>query len=118
MKLTSLTLVATLSLGTAAWAQSPPPSGDADKGKKIFAAVGCYQCHGYVGQGSSTAGGVRIAPTPIAYAAFTKYLREPTGEMPPYGPKILPDQQIADIYAYLQSVPRPPARNTITLLND
>jgi ubiquinol-cytochrome c reductase cytochrome c subunit len=117
MKLTSLTIIATLSLGAAAWAQSAP-SGNAENGKKLFAADGCYQCHGYVGQGSATAGGVRIAPTPIAFAAFSAYLRQPTGEMPPYGPKILSDAQLTDIYAYLQSIPRPPARNTITLLND
>src|ERR1041385_5912394 len=112
MKLALLAFAVTLSFAAAAGAQTAP-SGNAENGRKLFAADGCYQCHGYVGQGSVTAGGVRIAPTPIAYAAFEKYLRAPTGEMPPYGPKILPDQQLADIYAYLQSIPRPPARNTI-----
>ena len=94
------------------------PKGDASAGKKIFAAVGCYQCHGYVGQGSLTAGGRRLTPDPMPYEGFAAYVREPTGEMPPYGPKILADQQIADIYAYLLALPPPPARNSVTLLND
>lgn len=99
-------------------AQEAPPKGNAETGKQAFAAVGCYQCHGYVGQGSLTAGGPRLAPQPLPYQAFAMYVRQPTGEMPPYGTKILADQQLADIYAYLQTVPPPPARNTVTLLND
>ena len=37
------------------------PSGNIENGKKLFMADGCYQCHGFVGQGS-TATGARIGP--------------------------------------------------------
>jgi hypothetical protein len=37
--------------------------------------------------------------------------------MPPYNPPVLADQEIADIHAFLRAVPRPPALNTIPLLD-
>jgi hypothetical protein len=36
--------------------------------------------------------------------------------MPPYTTKVLPDQDLADIYAFLLSVPPPPALDSIPLL--
>src|SRR5262249_9122743 len=62
------------------------PPGDAANGKKLFVSFGCYQCHGYEAQGSS-ATGPRLAPRPIAFAAFSKQLRRPSNEMPPYTTK-------------------------------
>src|SRR5438067_10753897 len=80
------------------------PKGDAANGKKIFAAYGCYQCHGYEGQGGT---GVRIAPRPLSYPAFTKYVRHPSREMPPYTEKVVKEQELADIYAFLMTIPAP-----------
>ena len=91
------------------------PAGDAENGKKLFASYGCYQCHGYVGQGG--AAGARLAPTPIPFAAFSRYVRRPTDQMPPYTAKVVSDKELGDIYAYLVSIPKPPAANTITILN-
>ncbi len=92
------------------------PSGNADAGKKLFTANGCYQCHGYVGQGG--AAGARIGRTALNLQAFTKYVRQPTGQMPPYTAKVMTDEQLADVYAYLQSIPAAPARKDIPLLNE
>jgi hypothetical protein len=39
------------------------------------------------------------------------------GEMPPYTAKVVSDQDLADIYAFLQSLPRPPDPKSIRLLN-
>src|SRR5216117_2876257 len=89
-------------------AQAPgaaAPAGDAQNGKKIFASYGCYQCHGYEAHGGP---GPRLAPRPISFAAFSKYLRQPTGEMPPYTAKVVSNKELADIYAFLQSIPQPP----------
>jgi hypothetical protein len=36
--------------------------------------------------------------------------------MPPYTTKVVTEQQAADIYAYLQSLPKPPAVENILLL--
>ena len=102
-------------LGTWAWAQNVPPAGNAQSGKKLFVSDGCYECHGYMAQGASPTG-PRLGPRPIAFAAFTKYVRQPTGQMPPYTSKVVTDAALADIYAFLQSLPTPPAADTIPLL--
>src|SRR5216110_1098006 len=90
------------------------PAGNAANGKKIFSSYGCYQCHGYSAQGGA---GARLAPRPIAFAALSKYVRRPTGQMPPYTTKVVSDQELADIYAFLLTIPQPPAANTIAILS-
>jgi mono/diheme cytochrome c family protein len=89
-------------------ASSQAPAGDTANGKKLFTTIGCYQCHGYEAQGS-TATGPRLAPRPLPFAALSKYVRRPTGQMPPYTTKVLSDTELADIYAFLMSVPAAPA---------
>ena len=84
-------------------------------GKKLYERVGCYECHGHVGQGG--AAGKRLAPHPIQYSDFAAYCRHPKAEMPPYSVKILSDADLASIYAYLQSVPDPPPVKRIPALN-
>jgi ubiquinol-cytochrome c reductase cytochrome c subunit len=96
-------------------AQTVAPAGNAQNGKKLFASDGCYQCHGYEAQGA-TATGPRLGPRPLAFAAFSKYVRQPTGQMPPYSSKIVTDAALADIYAFLQSLPAPPAVGSVELL--
>jgi hypothetical protein len=36
--------------------------------------------------------------------------------MPPYAEKFLPEKDVVDIYAFLSSVPQPPALDSIPLL--
>ena len=104
-------LAALLIVATArAQTPSPPqqaPAGDAEKGKTLFVANGCYQCHNYEGQGG--AAGARLAPSPIPFRAFVAYVRAPRGDMPPYTARVMSDQELADVYAYLRARPRPPA---------
>jgi mono/diheme cytochrome c family protein len=95
---------------------APAPRGSADNGKKLFTAKGCYECHNYTAAGGVT--GPRLAPRPIPFPAFTKAIREPRDEMVPYTTRVLTDQEVADIYAFLLTIPAPPARNTIPLLNN
>ena len=99
-----------------ALAQTPALAGDAKNGRKLFASDGCYQCHGYEAQGA-TPTGPRLGPRPIAFAAFSKYVRQPTGQMPPYTSKIVTDAALADIYAFLQSLPAPPSVDSIPALH-
>ncbi|MGB9067982.1 MAG: c-type cytochrome [Candidatus Acidiferrales bacterium] len=89
--------------------------GDAENGKKLFAAYGCYECHGRQGAGAST--GPRIGPPGITLAAILRYVRAPAGQMPPYTAKVASDQDFADIYAYLKSFPTPAPAKDIPLLN-
>ena len=91
-------------------------AGNADAGKRIFATNGCYQCHGYSGQGG--AAGARIGRTALNLAAFLRYVRQPAGQMPPYTSKVMSDEQLGDVYAFLQSLPAPTPRKDIPLLNE
>jgi ubiquinol-cytochrome c reductase cytochrome c subunit len=94
--------------------QPPAPTGDADRGKTLFVKNGCYQCHNYEGQGGTA--GARLAPNPLPFRGFVSYVRSPKGDMPPYKEKVLSEQDLADIHAYLRSRPRPPAVASIPLL--
>jgi len=116
MTKTTVTLgVAILAIAATAFGQAAAPAGNAQSGRKVFASNGCYECHGYEAQGA-TPTGPRLAPRPLAFAAFSKYVRQPTGQMPPYTAKSLPDATLADIYAFLQSLPAPKAADSIPLL--
>jgi ubiquinol-cytochrome c reductase cytochrome c subunit len=105
--------VAALS-GTILTAQSqaqPAGAGNVEKGRLGFVKVGCAQCHGREAQGSPTTG-PRLGPNGLPYAAFARYVRAPRLQMPPYTDKILPDADLADLYAFVQSRPKaatPPA---------
>jgi ubiquinol-cytochrome c reductase cytochrome c subunit len=87
----------------------------AEKGKALFVSKGCYECHGFVGQGGA---GVKIAPDPLPLAAMTAYVRNTMGNMPPYAAAVLSDQDLADIHAYLESIPKGTDYKTIPLLRD
>ncbi len=89
---------------------------DADAGREAYNRVGCYTCHGYQGQGAST--GPKLAPEPLPYAALSNFVRQSAGRMPPFTPAVLPDEDLQDIYAYLQSIPQPPDPDDIELLQD
>jgi ubiquinol-cytochrome c reductase cytochrome c subunit len=97
-------------------AAAQAPAGNAETGKKNFVTFGCYQCHGFEAQGSS-ATGPRLGPKPIAWAAFTRYVRRPTNQMPPYTEKVVSDTDLAHIYAYLQARPAPTPVANIPLLS-
>lgn len=97
-------------------AEAQASTGNAKNGKQIYASFGCYECHGREGQGSVLSG-PRIGPHPIQFSAFVKYIRQPKGQMPPYTDKVVSEVELADIYAFLQSLPPPPDPKKIPLLN-
>ena len=87
----------------------------AENGKAAFLKVGCYQCHGTQGQGGST--GPRIAPDPMPFETLAVFVRTSNRQMPPYRVKVLSESDLADIYAYLQSIPKPPDVKSLPQLN-
>ena len=93
----------------------PGQDSPATRGKTLFLKYGCYECHGTQGQG--TTAGARLAPKPIALAALIAYVRQPKGQMPPYTAKVVSDAELADIRAYLASIPEPPPAKSVPLLN-
>jgi mono/diheme cytochrome c family protein len=93
------------------------PAGNAQNGRKIFVSDGCYECHGREAQGQGgVVTGPSLAPHPIPFATLVSYVRQPTGEMPPYTKKVISDAELADIYAFLQSIPDAPKPDSIPLL--
>ena len=95
--------------GPSAQSQPAPaaPNGNAEKGKTLFVERACWQCHGREAQGGGAAG-PRLAGRVSPWPAFSRYVRRPTEEMIPYTAKVLPDAELADIYAWLRSIPAPP----------
>lgn len=92
------------------------PNGDVSKGKLLYVQTGCYECHGYVGQGGVA--GVRLAPWSRPAQALIRYVRHPLGQMPPYTEKVMSDQELIDVTAYLKSIPAPKPAKDIPLLAD
>jgi mono/diheme cytochrome c family protein len=104
-------------------ANPAPPSnlssltGSTQNGGRIYVADGCYECHGRVGQGSQSTAAPRVGPPALTIDAFARYIHAPTGNMPPYTSKVVSDEDVADIYAFLKSLPPAPAAKDIPLLN-
>ena len=102
----------------AARAQDAPP-GDAVEGKRLYLAVGCFLCHGRSGQGGAMNGPAPIlAKTKLPFDAFKGQLRNPANDMPPYPDTLVSDQQVADIFAYLQSLSGPRPVSDVPILNN
>jgi len=101
-------LTAVLFLSGAASAQ--PPAGNAAHGKDLFVKYTCYGCHGFSGENGP---GARLVPMKMTQAGFIGYVRNPprANQMPSYSVKVLKDAELADIYAYIRTIPdtaRPP----------
>jgi mono/diheme cytochrome c family protein len=98
---------------------APKPAAPAQKpanlenGRTIYVKYGCWQCHGYEAQGGA---GPKLGPDAIPFENFTRITREPPNQMPPYTPKVVTDQELADIYAFVKSVAKPVDPKTIPIL--
>jgi mono/diheme cytochrome c family protein len=88
----------------------------ADKGRETYMKAGCWQCHGTQGQGAVT--GPKLAPDPMPAETFVAFVRTTNRAMPPYREPVLSNEDLADIYAYLSSVPKGPDPKSISLLKD
>ena len=95
------------------------PSGDAANGRRVYLASGCMYCHGRAGQGGAmNYPAPPLAKTEVPFDGFKGVLRQSLRDMPAYIEAVLPDKDVADIYAFLQSLPgRRPAKD-IAILNN
>jgi len=91
------------------------PAGDAENGKRLYLRDGCFQCHGYAGQGGRA--GARIAAPKFTAQVLILYVRHPAGDMPAYTEKVLSDQELRDIFAYLKTLPAARPSKEIPLLD-
>jgi mono/diheme cytochrome c family protein len=108
-----------VTLGLAAFAAGLVLSGaavaaSADAGRVAFLKNGCWQCHGERGQGGV---GPKLAPDPIPFDTLQTFVRTTDRNMPPFHEAILSNGDLADIYAYLQSIPKGRDPKDIPLLN-
>jgi ubiquinol-cytochrome c reductase cytochrome c subunit len=89
-------------------------------GQSAYLRVGCFTCHGTVGHGGAAP---RLAPNPLPLAGFTTWVRNGTpgwsiaSGMPAFPPDVLGDADLADVRAYLASLPPPPGADDIPLLS-
>lgn len=104
-----------LVLAAFVYSEAATAAGSAEKGRAAFVQHGCWQCHGYLGQGGIA--GKKLAPNPMPLEAMSAFVRNSGGAMPPYQKAILSDADLADIHAYLQSLPKAPDAKSIPLLN-
>jgi len=111
---------AVLAAGACAVAQAQDaPHGDAGNGKRIYLAVGCFTCHGRSGQGGAFNGPAPIlASTALPFDGFKGQVRDPSNDMPAYSDAVLSDKDIADIFAFVKSLPGPRSPKDISILNN
>jgi hypothetical protein len=53
----------------------------------------------------------------LPYEAFAGQVRRPANAMPPYTTMVLPEQDLADIYAYLVTIPPLPDPKAAAILD-
>jgi mono/diheme cytochrome c family protein len=103
-----------LGLPGLAWVADAPPS--AERGRELYMNTGCVHCHGSLGQGS--AAGKRLAPNALPAPAIAAFIRATSTTMPAYSEKLLSDADVADIAAFLASIPSSAKAADIAALRD
>jgi mono/diheme cytochrome c family protein len=96
---------------------APLRPGNVENGKTLYKTYYCWACHGSMGR----AGGAAPAITPSTRSDedLIRYIRKPSGGMPPYTSKSISEQEIADIAAYMRTIPAgTPDPKTIPLLQE
>jgi mono/diheme cytochrome c family protein len=103
--------------GSLACAQDVP-AGDAANGKRLYLAT-CFACHGRSGQGGAMNGPAPIlARTAMPFDGFKAQLRDPSSDMPAYSEAVMSDQQIADVYAFVETLPGPLPAKDMAIFKD
>ncbi len=88
-------------------------------GESVYLRVGCFTCHGTVGHGGAAP---RLTPNTLPLEGFTTWVRNGTpgwsfaSGMPAFSAAVMSDTELADVRAYLASLPPPPAVADLPLL--
>jgi mono/diheme cytochrome c family protein len=118
LALAALAGAALAAAGIAAASAQDAAVGDAANGKRIYLAVGCFECHGRAGQGGAMNYQTpALAQLELPVESFVAFLRAAPNDMPAYSADVLSDQDAADILAFLRSLPGRKATKDFPLLN-
>jgi len=103
---TAVVATTTSATTTVAAPTTAATTGDTVKGKTVFLTQGCAACHGQLAQGDY---GPKIAGTKLLFPQVLAQVRnprnpDPAKSMTPFDEATLPDSQVADVYAYLQTL--------------
>ncbi len=116
---TALAMIALCASALAVAPAQEAPQGNAANGKHIYLRDACFACHGRSGQGGVYRGQAPIlAQTALPLDGFRGVVRNPPDDMPAYSEAVLSDKDIADIYAFVESLPGPRSPKDISILND
>jgi mono/diheme cytochrome c family protein len=79
--------------------------GNPEAGKKLWESgdARCQSCHGLRGQGAY---GPDLAGRQLSFEQFQRAVRKPWGIMPAFPENQYSDKELADFFAYFQSLPR------------
>jgi mono/diheme cytochrome c family protein len=117
-----VTAAAVAAIGAAAFAAAQAqdaPHGDAANGKRLYLADGCFTCHGRSGQGGAyNTPAPILAHSAVPFDGFKGQIRNPINDMPAFPTAILSDKDIADIYAFVESLPGPRSPKDFPILNN
>jgi mono/diheme cytochrome c family protein len=117
IEMIKIALPLALFLAVAAAHTQTPSTGDAKHGKELFTKYSCYACHGFSGENGN---GARLVPMKFPQAGFIAYVRNPPrpNQMPSFSAKVLADADLADIYAYIRTLPdSSPPPSSVPVLN-
>ena len=91
---------------------APRGGGNSQNGKKVFEKLGCFRCHGSAGEGMLQTGKEsappKVASTHLSPQEFVRFVRAPKGQMPPFSPAQVTDDELSNVYAFLQTVASQP----------
>jgi len=116
---TCCAFTAILIAGTHALNAAEPADAIAN-GKRLYVTVGCFECHGRVGQGGAFNG---PAPALAGFLAsktaldLISAIRKGPNDMPVYTEKVLSNQDLNNIVAYIRSLPGPTDPKNYAQLN-
>jgi len=80
------------------------PTGDAEDGKRWFVMHNCISCHG---KNANDGRAAKIAGIDMSFSSFLHIVRKPySPSMPPFPENKLSEEDAADIYAWLKSMPK------------
>ena len=83
-------------------------------GYRDYVEMGCWQCHGFQGQGGRAS---PLSARLLPYEAFENQVRRPRNTMPAYTQNVLSDERLRAIYSYLEQIPASPDPSDIPLLS-